>query len=115
MIKSVSEMREPTAATGSNEMASAASQPAGSQLAGSAMRHTGSAVIGPAISRNISCQAGGSVSSGLNQVWSLKISNDVVIKKTVAAASMISRATSGSSVAIQAGMAISTHASGISK
>jgi translation elongation factor EF-G len=72
-------------------------------------------VIGPARRRKISCQAGGSISSGLNHVWSLKISKDVVIKNIVPAANMIRRAQSGSSVAIQEGIAISTNASGISK
>ena len=48
MIRSVSEIREPTTASGINEMASAASQPFGSQSAGSAIRQTGNAVIGPA-------------------------------------------------------------------
>src|SRR5512132_267683 len=115
MIRSVSDIREPTTARGINEIASAASQPFDPQSAGSAMRQTGNAVIGPANRRKISCQAGGSISSGLNQVWSLKISRDVVIKKTVAAANMTSRAHSGSSVAIHAGTAINTKASGISK
>jgi hypothetical protein len=115
MIRSVSDIREPTTARGRKEIASAASQPVGSQSAGSAIRQTGNAVIGPANRRKISCQAGGSISSGLNHVWSLKISKDVVIKNTVAAANMIRRAHSGSSVAIQDGIAISTKASGISK
>jgi hypothetical protein len=45
----------------------------------------------------------------------LKINNAVLTKKPVAAASMISRAHSGSSVATQEGMATSRQASGISK
>src|SRR4029450_9239778 len=107
MIRSVSDIREPTTARGINEIASAASHPVGPHSAGSAMIHTGNAVIGPASRRKISCHAGGSVSSGLNHVWSLKISKEVVIKNTVAAANMMRRAQSGSSVAIQDGTAIS--------
>src|SRR5215218_5751805 len=114
MIKSVSEIREPTTPSGIKQITSAASQQSGPQSAGSAIRQTGNAVRGPATNRKISCQAGGSDSSGLNQAWSLKISNEVVIKNTVAAASMTSRAHSGSSIAIQDGIAMSSRASGIS-
>ena len=61
-------------------MASAANQPSGPQSAGRAIAQTMPATIGPASSRKISCQAGGSGSSGLNQVWSLKINNAVLTK-----------------------------------
>ena len=79
------------------------------------MAQTMPATMGPASSRLISCQAGGSGSAGLNQVWSLKINNAVLMKKPVAAASMINRAHNGSSTATQQGMATSTQASGSSK
>ena len=78
------------------------------------MTQTSSATIGPANSRKISCQAGGFASSGLNQVWSLKINNAVLTRNDMPAASMINRAHSGSSTATQDGMAISRNASGIS-
>ena len=95
-------------------MARAAHHPSGPQSAGRVIRQTSPAVIGPASSRKTSCQAGGLVSAGLNQVWSAKINPETLMKKPTAAASMISRAHSGSSVVTQAGMAISTNDSGIS-
>ena len=69
MIRSVSDIREPTTARGINEIASAASQRSfpSRRAAQSGTRAT---VIGPARRRKISCQAGGSISSGLNQVCS---------------------------------------------
>ena len=113
MIRSVSLIRK-LIVSGIRQITTAAGPPAGPQGAGRAIPATSNETIGPAQRRKISCQAGGSDSSGLNQVWSLKISSAVLTKNAIPAVSMMSRSQSELSVVTQDGIAIRMNASGIS-